>query len=45
MYVDFIEEYLLVHQVEPEQIAGVLIEPVLGEGGVLIPSAAYWALG
>ena len=39
---DFIEEWLLVHQVEPEQIAGVLIEPVLGEGGIHIPSAAFW---
>ena len=28
-----------VHQVEPEQIAGVLIEPVLGEGGIVVPSA------
>ncbi len=32
LYMDFIEEWLLVHQVEPEQIAGVLIEPVLGRG-------------
>ena len=30
------------HQVEPEQIAGVLIEPVLGEGGILSPSQAFW---
>ena len=42
IYVDFIEEWVLVHQVDPEQIAGVLIEPVLGEGGILIPSAAFW---
>lgn len=42
LYMDFIEEWLLVHQVEPEQIAGVLIEPVLGEGGIHIPSAAFW---
>jgi 4-aminobutyrate aminotransferase-like enzyme len=34
---------VLVHQVEPDQIAGVLIEPVLGEGGVLIPSASFWS--
>lgn len=43
MYVDFIEEYVLVHQVEPDQIAGVLIEPVVGEGGILAPSAGFWA--
>ncbi len=42
LYMDFIEEWLLVHQVEPEQIAGVLIEPVLGEGGIVIPSAEFW---
>ena len=42
MYVDFIEKWLLVHQVDPEQIAGVLIEPVLGEGGILVPSEVFW---
>ena len=33
---------MLVHQVEPTQIAGVLIEPILGEGGILVPSQAFW---
>jgi 4-aminobutyrate aminotransferase-like enzyme len=42
IYLDFIEDWLLVHQVEPEQIAGVLIEPVLGEGGILVPSDEFW---
>lgn len=42
LYADFIEDYLLVHQVDPEQIAGVLIEPVVGEGGILVPSAGFW---
>jgi len=42
MYIDFIEDWLLVHQVEPEQIAGVLIEPIAGEGGILIPSDEFW---
>jgi 4-aminobutyrate aminotransferase-like enzyme len=42
IYVDFIEQYVLVHQVDPEQIAGVLIEPIVGEGGILVPSAAFW---
>ena len=36
------EDWLLVHQVEPDQIAGVLIEPVLTEGGVVVPSPAFW---
>jgi 4-aminobutyrate aminotransferase-like enzyme len=42
LYLDYLEDWVLVHQVEPEQIAGVLIEPVLGEGGVLVPSQAFW---
>jgi len=42
LYVDFIEDWIAVHQVEPEQLAAILIEPVAGEGGVLIPSAAFW---
>lgn len=35
-------DYLLVQQVHPEQVAGVLIEPVLGEGGIHVPSQAFW---
>jgi 4-aminobutyrate aminotransferase-like enzyme len=42
LYVDYLEEVLLRHQVDPEQIAGVLIEPVLGEGGIVIPSPRFW---
>ncbi len=42
LYLDYLEEWVLVHQVEPTQIAGVLIEPVLGEGGILIPSQGFW---
>lgn len=35
-------DYLLVQQVQPDQVAGVLIEPVLGEGGIHVPSQAFW---
>jgi 4-aminobutyrate aminotransferase-like enzyme len=42
MYLDYLEDWVLVHQVEPQQIAGVLIEPVLGEGGILVPSQEFW---
>lgn len=42
LYVDFIEDWIAVHQVEPNQLAAVLIEPIAGEGGVLIPSGAFW---
>jgi 4-aminobutyrate aminotransferase-like enzyme len=42
LYLDFIEQWLLRLQVEPTQIAGVLIEPVAGEAGILAPSARFW---
>ena len=42
LVLDYVEQWLLVHQVEPEQIAGVLIEPILTEGGIVAPSAAFW---
>lgn len=35
-------DYLLVQQIHPGQVAGVLIEPVLGEGGIHAPSQAFW---
>src|SRR5260221_6964598 len=34
---DFIEEQLLAYEVPPAQIAGVIVEPVVGEAGVWIP--------
>ena len=42
LYLEFIEDWLLRHQVEADQIAGVLIEPVAGEAGILAPSRAFW---
>jgi 4-aminobutyrate aminotransferase-like enzyme len=42
MYLGYIEDWLLRHQVAPDQIAGVLIEPVAGEGGILAPSQGFW---
>lgn len=40
--VDFIRDHVLFHQVEPSQIAGVLIEPIVGAGGVVIPPDTFW---
>ncbi|MFQ5876509.1 MAG: aspartate aminotransferase family protein [Acidobacteriota bacterium] len=34
---DFIEQYLLTYEVPASRIAGVLVEPVVGEGGVWVP--------
>lgn len=39
---DYLRDWVLRYQVEPEQIAGVLIEPVAGEAGILAPSQAFW---
>jgi 4-aminobutyrate aminotransferase-like enzyme len=40
--VDYIRDYLLFHAVDPSDVAGVVIEPIAGEGGVLIPPDAFW---
>jgi 4-aminobutyrate aminotransferase-like enzyme len=42
LYLDYLRDWVLRYQVEPEQIAGVLIEPVAGEAGILAPSQAFW---
>lgn len=40
--VDFIRDHLLFHLVDPAEVAGVIIEPVLGSGGVVIPPSTFW---
>ncbi len=40
--VDYIEHHLTFHLVSPDEIAGVLLEPILGEGGVLVPPDPFW---
>jgi 4-aminobutyrate aminotransferase-like enzyme len=39
---DFIEEMILFYDIPPRQIAGVLVEPVVGEAGVWIPPADFF---
>lgn len=34
---EYIEDVLLAHEVPPELVAGVIVEPVIGEGGILVP--------
>jgi 4-aminobutyrate aminotransferase-like enzyme len=41
--VDYIRDHLLFHSIDPRDVAGVLIEPVLGSGGVVAPSAQFWS--
>ncbi len=40
--IDFIRDHLLFHAVDPSEVAGVLIEPILGSGGCVAPSQAFW---
>lgn len=40
--VDFLRDHILFHVVEPAEVAGVIIEPVLGSGGVVIPPDGFW---
>jgi 4-aminobutyrate aminotransferase-like enzyme len=40
--VDFIADHLLFHAVDPADVAGVVIEPVLGSGGVVTPPDTFW---
>ncbi len=39
--VDYIEEYLLRYNAPPESVAGILVEPMQGEGGIYVPPDDY----
>ena len=34
---DFIEEQLFVHLVSPDEVAAIMVEPIQGEGGYVVP--------
>ena len=38
---DFLEDQLLVHLVAPDEVAAVLVEPIQGEGGYVVPPASF----
>jgi 4-aminobutyrate aminotransferase-like enzyme len=40
--VDYIRDHLLFHAVDPADVAGVMIEPVLGSGGVVEPPPSFF---
>jgi 4-aminobutyrate aminotransferase-like enzyme len=40
--VDFIRDYVLFHTVRPEEVAGVIIEPIIGSGGCITPPDSFW---
>ena len=38
---DFLEHQILVHLIAPEDVAGVLVEPIQGEGGYVVPEVQF----
>ena len=40
--VDYIRDHLLHHAIDPREVAGFLIEPVMGSGGCVAPPDAFW---
>ncbi len=38
---DFLEHQILVHLVAPEDVAGVVVEPIQGEGGYVVPEPKF----
>jgi 4-aminobutyrate aminotransferase len=37
----FLEDQILIHLVAPDDVAAILVEPVQGEGGYVVPPAAF----
>jgi len=40
-FLAFVEEQILVHLVSPDEVAAVLVEPIQGEGGYVVPPAKF----
>ena len=40
--VDFIDEYVLQKYIPPEDVAGIVVEPIQGEGGYVVPPPEYF---
>lgn len=38
---EFLEEQILVHLISPDDVAAVLVEPIQGEGGYVVPARAF----
>src|SRR5215218_1167847 len=39
--VDVIQEQILVHLVSPDEVAAIVVEPIQGEGGYVVPPAVF----
>jgi 4-aminobutyrate aminotransferase-like enzyme len=40
--VDYIRDHVIFHEVAPDEVAGVVIEPVMGSGGCVAPPDGFW---
>jgi 4-aminobutyrate aminotransferase-like enzyme len=40
--IDYLRDLVLFHAVDPRDVAGVVVEPIVGSGGVLIPPDGFW---
>ena len=40
---DYIRDVVLKRIVSPEEVAGILLEPILGAGGYVVPPDEYWS--
>ncbi|MQA74523.1 MAG: aminotransferase class III-fold pyridoxal phosphate-dependent enzyme [Solirubrobacterales bacterium] len=40
--VDYLRDHVLFHALDPSEVAGVMIEPVLGSGGCVAPPDSFW---
>ena len=38
---DFLEHQILVHLVSPDEVAGIVVEPIQGEGGYVVPEPRF----
>jgi 4-aminobutyrate aminotransferase len=38
---DFLEEQIFIHLVTPEEVAGIVVEPIQGEGGYIVPPKQF----
>jgi 4-aminobutyrate aminotransferase-like enzyme len=40
--VDYLRDHVLHHAIDPREVAGIVIEPVLGSGGCVAPPDGFW---
>jgi 4-aminobutyrate aminotransferase-like enzyme len=41
--IDYLRDHVLHHAVDPREVAGFVIEPVMGSGGCVAPPDAFWS--